>query len=146
MKHPTARLGRVLELGRAGVPCNSQKLARIEAFEQSPQCSLLATEGQLRIVAANQAMRLAAGYSETDLTQLSVMDLFRCEEAGEMLFRQLRNPSPQVPIRARQRTRGGAALEVEITGFRLRARGRTLLAFIVQDVAPRVVKEAAGQD
>ena len=126
----TARLSRVLELGRAGVPGDSQELARSEAFEQSPKCSLLATEGQLRIVAANQAMRLAAGYSEADLTQLSVTDIFRCED-GETLLRQLRNPSSQVPIRARQRTRGGAALEVEITGFRLRARGRTLIAFIV---------------
>jgi hypothetical protein len=75
-------------------------------------------------------MRLAAGYSEADLTQLSVTDIFRCED-GATLLRQLRNPSPQVPIRARQRTRSGAALEVEITGFRLRARGRILIAFIV---------------
>jgi PAS domain S-box-containing protein len=137
VKHLTARLDRVLELGRASAANDSLHLARVEAFEQSPTCSLLVTEEELRIVAANEAMRLACGCSEKQLTSLSITHIFQREGDTESLLQQLRSPSPEFPIRARQRTRNGATREVEIIGYRVRARGRTLLAFNSQDISLR---------
>jgi diguanylate cyclase (GGDEF)-like protein len=135
--HLTARLTRVLELGRARVSGDSLHLARIEAFEQLPKCALLATEGALRIVAANEAMRLASGCSESQLIRLSITDLFRPKGDDKSLLHELRDPSPQRPIRARQHTATGTTSEVEIIGYRVRARGKTLLAFITQDITLR---------
>jgi nitrogen-specific signal transduction histidine kinase len=132
VKQLTARLDRVLELGRASLSNESLHLARVEAFEQLPTCSLLATEDELRIVAANEAMRLAAGCSEQQLNRLRVTDLFQRAGDDESLRQQLRNPSPQLPIKARQRIDSATTREVEIIGYRVRAQGQTLLAFIAR--------------
>ena len=130
MKQLTARLDRVLELGRTSLSNETLHLARIEAFEQLPTCSLLATEDELRIVAANEAMRVAVGCSEQQLNRLLVTDIFQREGDGESLRQQLRNPSSQLPIKARQRIDSSTTREVQIIGYRVRAPGQTLLAFI----------------
>ncbi|MDB6092414.1 MAG: diguanylate cyclase [Gammaproteobacteria bacterium] len=107
------------------------------AFQQSPKCTLLADAFSLRIVGANEALRRALGYSEKELRNLSLGDLFEREDDNAALIQQLRKPDPKVPLRARQRPKTGKLIEVEITGYRVRATRRPLLAFITNDVTLR---------
>jgi diguanylate cyclase (GGDEF)-like protein/PAS domain S-box-containing protein len=132
-----AMLGGLTTMVRNGAARWSSDSEIVSAFEQSPKCMLLVDAVSLRIVGSNEALLRALGFSRSELQELSLTDLVSREGDDEALFQQLRNPDPRVPLQARQRDKSGQAVEVEITGYRIRAARRPLLVFTMQDISLR---------
>jgi diguanylate cyclase (GGDEF)-like protein/PAS domain S-box-containing protein len=127
----------VVALARAGVARLSADSEVISAFEQSPTCTLLADAGTLRIVGSNEAMRRVLGYSAKELAPLHLSDVFERATDNPAFIELLRNPDPKVPLRARQRSRAGKFIDVEIVGYPVETPRRALLAFMTHDITLR---------
>ncbi len=112
-------------------------------LEQSPHGMLLADRATLRIVDANPAFLQALGYSLDELRELALPQIF-VEEGldAEALAAKLRNPDSRLPMMLRERSKSGALLEIEATGYRLILDGRSLVAFTANDVTLRRKVEA----
>ena len=141
MKDRAAGIGgkfdEVVALARAGVARLSADSEVISAFEQSPTCTLLADAGTLRIVGSNEAMRRVLGCSAKELAPLHLSDVFERATDNPAFIELLRNPDPKVPLRARQRSRGGKFIDVEIVGYPVETPRRALLAFMTHDITLR---------
>ena len=141
MKDRAAGIGgkfdEVVALARAGVARLSADSEVISAFEQSPTCTLLADAGTLRIVGSNEAMRRVLGYSAKELAPLHLSDVFERATDNPAFIELLRNPDPKVPLRARQRSRAGKFIDVEIVGYPVETPRRALLAFMTHDITLR---------
>ena len=113
------------------------------AFEQSPNGVLLVDAESLRIVDANPAVQRNLGYTLEELRGLTLSQLFSDDGAEpEALLRRLRNPSPQLPIEARQRCKDGTLRNVEVSGHRLDLDKRHVLALTAHDITVRRKAEA----
>jgi len=139
-------LGGLTPKVRTGAAHLSSDSEIVSAFEQSPKCMLLVDAVSLRIVGFNQALLRSLGFSAKELQELSLTDLISREGDGDALFQQLRNPDPRVTLHARQHGKSGAGGEVEITGYRVSAARRPLLAFTLQDITLRRRFEARQRE
>jgi len=122
----------------------SLRNARYRAvLEQSPNGMVLADAATLRILDANPAFLRALGYPLAELRALTLHQILSDESGDpEALAGRLRNPDPRMPMRLSERSRSGAALEIEATGFRLNIDGRAIVAFTASDVTLRRKIEA----
>jgi len=113
------------------------------AFEQSPDAVLLVDAESLTIVDANPAVQRNLGYTLEELRRLTLSQLFSDDGAEpEALLRRLRNPSPQLPIEARQRCKDGTLRNVEVSGHRLELDKRHVVALTAHDITVRRKAEA----
>ena len=104
---------------------------------------LLVDAESLRIVDANPAVQRNLGYTLEELRGLTLSQLFSDDGAEpEALLRRLRNPSPQLPIEARQRCKDGTLRNVEVSGHRLDLDKRHVLALTAHDITVRRKAEA----
>jgi diguanylate cyclase (GGDEF)-like protein/PAS domain S-box-containing protein len=132
-----ALIGALMTPVRASVGRRCDAFDKVNAFEHSPKCSLIVDAATLGIVASNEAFRRTLGFSEHELGQLTLADLFGSDDDDETLIQQMRDPDPSVPLRALQYPKEGEAVEVEVIGYRVKSAGPPLLAFITQDTTLR---------
>jgi diguanylate cyclase (GGDEF)-like protein/PAS domain S-box-containing protein len=112
-------------------------------LEQSPNGMLLADAASLRIVDANPAFLASIGYSLAELRELALTQVFVDEGLEvEALAERLRHPDCRAPMLLRERSKSGALLEIEATGYRLELEGRPLIALTANDVTLRRKVEA----
>ena len=113
------------------------------AFEQSPSGMLLVDSETLKIIAANPALRRSLDLTPPELGAMTLAELFTDESTdADELIRRLRDPNPRMPARIRQRCKGGALQNVEVSGHVLEITGRRVLCFTVNDVSLRSKVEA----
>ena len=113
------------------------------AFEQSPSGMLLVDSETLKIIAANPALRRSLDLTPPELGAMTLAELFTDEATdADELIRRLRDPNPRMPARIRQRCKGGALQNVEVSGHVLEITGRRVLCFTVNDVSLRSKVEA----
>ncbi len=141
MKHVTAMLtdiiGALVAPLRASIGRGSSAADIVEAFEQSPRGTLLVYADTLQIIGSNHTLQSELGFSETELRDMTLEGLFDPASDVSALIARLRDPNPKIPLRARQRCRNGQILDVEIVGYRVSSGGRSLLAYMTQDVTLR---------
>ncbi|MGH8219243.1 MAG: putative bifunctional diguanylate cyclase/phosphodiesterase [Steroidobacteraceae bacterium] len=118
--------------------------ARYRALlEQSPNGMLLANAESLRILDANPAFLEMTGYSLAELRALDLPQVIVDDGVDiQGLTGRLRNPDWRVPMRLNERSKSGALLEIEATGYRLKLDGTELVAFAASDVTLRRRVEA----
>ena len=113
------------------------------AFDQSPSGMLLVDSETLKIIAANPALRRSLDLTPPELGAMTLAELFTDEATdADELIRRLRDPNPRMPARIRQRCKGGALQNVEVSGHVLEITGRRVLCFTVNDVSLRSKVEA----
>ncbi len=105
--------------------------------EQSPNGLLIVELDGLRVVDANQALQQATGYALTELSGLTLQQLFELDRQDNVLLNRLRDPDPRLPLRLRLRQRAGGSVEIEAIGHRVRQGAKSLLAFTICDVTLR---------
>src|SRR5215469_6769632 len=113
------------------------------ALEQSPNGMLLADAASLRILDANPAFLAAIGYSLAELRERVLTQVFVDDDLGaNALAERLRDPDSRVPMLLHERSKSGALLEIEATGYRLDLDGVPLIALTANDVTLRRKVEA----
>jgi diguanylate cyclase (GGDEF)-like protein/PAS domain S-box-containing protein len=112
-------------------------------FDQSPSGMLIADEGSLKVIAANPALQNKLGYSMDELRSMTLTQLFTDgSEDLEDLMRRFREVNPRYPTRLHQRCKGGALVDVEISGHALEIGKRRVLSYITNDISLRSKVEA----
>jgi PAS domain S-box-containing protein len=120
-------------------------------FEKNPQPMVVYDRNTLEIVASNNAVVAAYGYSADELRSMSVLDLQPTEDVDQLREYLLANPSGSRPELAdassgypgRHRRRDGSIIEVEVTSENLDLDGRECRVALYSDVTER--KRAAAE-
>jgi PAS domain S-box/diguanylate cyclase (GGDEF) domain len=107
------------------------------AVEQSVTGVLLADLVSLRVLDANPAMQRATGLSLAELRRLTLEQIFVDEKDGESIGPKLRQADPRVPLRVRQRCRGGELVDTELSVNRLAIGARNALVVVAHDISVR---------
>lgn len=105
--------------------------------EQSPHGALLVNARTLRIIATNAALRGESGFSEVELSQLTLQQLFVDDESPDSWIRRLRAPDPQAPMHVHQCSKNGLQTDVEITGYPVETGRERMLGYSTRDITLR---------
>lgn len=113
-------------------------------INQLPDAIFLVSPGDLRIMAANPAMRLLSGYESSELRKLTVMELIASPEA-EIIHRRdhlMRGRGPVFVENGKLRCKNGELLDVERSLNIVRMDGQILIWVSVRDIRRRLLLEA----
>ncbi len=113
-------------------------------INQLPDAIFLVSPDDLRIVAANPAMRLLSGYESTEIRTLTVMQLIAApeQEIKNRRDQLLQLRGPVFVENGKLRSKSGDLLDVERSLNIVRMDGRILIWVSVRDIRKRLLLEA----
>jgi len=116
-------------------------------FEHAPEAISILDIASLKILMANPYMIKGTGYSQSDLDELALHQLFGLENPDRIReeVKEVLKKRPSFTIELPCQLRDGSTVEVEVTGARLKFQGKDCVLCFVRNITDRKRMQAELQ-